>query len=490
MALLGRDTLVTSPLPDGSLLLETFRGKEALGTPYRFTLTLLSDDPNIPIDKILGQSLTVRLKLDTGDFRFFNGIVTYFAKLGLSTHHTRYAAVLNPKLTLFDYASDCRIFFEQDTPALASDVLSLRGFTDVESGSLKSDYRKREYCVQYRETDYNFIQRLFEEEGIYYFFKHENDKHTLVLADSATAHAKVSGYASVLCLLKQPKQAPEEEHFWSLSVAGSLYAGKFTVVRGYDYTKPRTKATLVEQKTSLEPQPGPHFEDYDNPGGLSEQPDAEAEAAVRVEGGHVANTLIKVEGNTLGLGTGDSVTLRRPLSVDDEFNPFWSEDDFKKEYLITSANYSISVNQYETGDVAATDEPFKGTYTLLDSQSQFRPRRMAIKPRIRRAADRGRRRSGGRRNLHGQIRTGEGAVRLGSAGQPRREGIVLGARCPGLGGQTVGRDAHPAHWTRGDGGVSRRRSGLAHHYRPGLQRRQHAALRPARQQDPERNQEP
>jgi type VI secretion system secreted protein VgrG len=382
MALLGRDTLVTSPLPDGSLLLETFRGKEALGTPYRFTLTLLSDDPNIPIDKILGQSLTVRLKLDTGDFRFFNGIVTYFAKLGLSTHHTRYAAVLNPKLTLFDYASDCRIFFEQDTPALASDVLSLRGFTDVESGSLKSDYRKREYCVQYRETDYNFIQRLFEEEGIYYFFKHENDKHTLVLADSATAHAKVSGYASVLCLLKQPKQAPEEEHFWSLSVAGSLYAGKFTVVRGYDYTKPRTKATLVEQKTSLEPQPGPHFEDYDNPGGLSEQPDAEAEAAVRVEGGHVANTLIKVEGNTLGLGTGDLVTLRRPLSVDDEFNPFWSEDDFKKEYLITSANYSISVNQYETGDVAATDEPFKGTYTLLDSQSQFRPRRMAIKPRI------------------------------------------------------------------------------------------------------------
>ena len=382
MALLGRDTLITGPLPDGALLLETFQGKETLGTPYRYDLTLLSEDHDIPVEKVLGQSLTVQLKLDTGDPRFFNGIVTYFAKLGVSMRHTRYVAVLNPKLTLFDCARDCRIFFQEKTPALAAEVLSLRGFTDVESGSLKGDYPKREYCVQYRETDFNFVQRLFEEEGIYYFFKHESGKHTLVLADSATAHAKVPGYETVLYLPKERKQAREEEHFWSLSVAGSLYAGKFTVVRGYDYTKARTSATLVEQKTSQAPQPGSDFEDYDYPGGLSEQPAAEAEAAVRVESSHVANTLIEVEGNTMGLGVGNLVTLKKPLSADDEFNPFWSQDDFKNEYLITSASYSISVNQYETGDVAASDEPFKATYTLLDSQSPFRPTRNATKPRI------------------------------------------------------------------------------------------------------------
>ena len=161
MALLGRDTLITGPLPDGALLLETFQGKETLGTPYRYDLTLLSEDHDIPVEKVLGQSLTVQLKLDTGDPRFFNGIVTYFAKLGVSMRHTRYVAVLNPKLTLFDCARDCRIFFQEKTPALAAEVLSLRGFTDVESGSLKGDYPKREYCVQYRETDFNFVQRLF-----------------------------------------------------------------------------------------------------------------------------------------------------------------------------------------------------------------------------------------------------------------------------------------------------------------------------------------
>ncbi len=382
MALLGRDTLVTGPLPDGTFLLETFHGKETLGTPYRYDLTLLSDDPNIPVDKVLGQSLTVHLKLDSGDTRFFNGIVTYFGKLGLSMHHTRYVAVLNPKLTLFNHASDCRIFFEENAPALASDVLSLRGFTDVESGALKGDYPTREYCVQYRETDFNFIQRLFEEEGIYYFFKHENDKHTLVLADSTTAHAKQPGYESVLYLPKERKQVREEEHFWSLSVAGSLYAGKFTVVRGYDYSKPRPSATLVEEKTSVAPQPGSEFEVYDYPGGLSEKSAAEAEAAVRVEGDHVTNTLIEVEGNTMGLGVGNLVTLKKALSSGDESNPFWSEDDFKNEYLITSATYTISINQYETGDVAPADEPFKATYTLLDSRSPFRPRRSTTKPRI------------------------------------------------------------------------------------------------------------
>ena len=380
MALLGRDTLITGPLPDGALLLETFQGRETLGAPYRYDLTILSEDHEIGVDKILGQSLTVHLKLDTGDTRYFNGIVTYFAKVGMAMRHTRYAVVLSPKLTLFDAARDCRIFFAQNAPTCATDVLAMRGFTDVQT-QLDGSYRTREYFVQYRETDFNFIQRLFEEDGIYYFFKHENDKHTMIVADSTTAHEKAPGYETVMYLPKERKQVREEEHLWELSVAGSLYAGKFTVVRGYDYTKPRPSATQVEVKTSPAPQPGTDFEDYDYPGGLSEKSEAEAEATVRLDGGNVANTLIEAEGNTMGLGVGNLVTLKRPPSTEDLI-PFWSDADFEKEYLVTSATYSISINQHETGDAAASDEPFKATYTLLDSQSPFRAPRNAIKPRI------------------------------------------------------------------------------------------------------------
>jgi type VI secretion system secreted protein VgrG len=380
MPLLGRDTLVTGPVAEGVLLLETFQGKESLGTPYRYDLTLLSHDSEIPVDKVLGQSLTVRIRLPSGD-RFFNGIVTYFAKTGYAMNHTRYAAVVNPKLALFDYTRDCRIFFKSKAPDLVKEVLGKRGFTDVEI-PLNGTYRTREYCVQYRETDLNFIQRLLEEEGIYYFFKHEDGKQTLVLADSATPHAAAPGYDSVLYLPKEHKMAIEEEHFWSLRVAGSLFPGNYTVLRGYDYEKRRAPHVQFGKKPSQAHQPGADFEDYDFPGGLSEENDANEEALVRMEADLAANTLIEVEGNTMGIGVGNLVTLRRPLSISDDFNPFWSSDDFKKQYLVTSATYSISINQFETGDVADSDEPFKATYTLLDSQTQFRPQRTATKPRI------------------------------------------------------------------------------------------------------------
>jgi type VI secretion system secreted protein VgrG len=106
MALLGRDTSVSGPLPKGTLLLETFRGNEVLSKPYRYTLTLLSSDGNIPVESVLGQPLTVSIKLDSGDFRYFHGIVTFFAKTGVSLHHTRYRATLNPTLTQFAYTRD------------------------------------------------------------------------------------------------------------------------------------------------------------------------------------------------------------------------------------------------------------------------------------------------------------------------------------------------------------------------------------------------
>jgi type VI secretion system secreted protein VgrG len=394
MPLLGQDTSVSGP--DVLFLLETFQGRESLGIPYRYDLTLLSDDPAIPIDKVLGQPLTVSIQILPGVYRYFSGIVTYFAKLGLSMHHVRYAVVLNPKLSLFDYTLNCRIFNDptnfdpdpeakapsQDAIQIVTQVLKDRDFTDVQDSTKKNHVNcDRRYCVQYRETDLNFVQRMLEDEGIYYFFKHDAQKHTMVLADSAAAHAKVTGYESILYLPKKRRQQREEEHFWSLTVAGSLYPGKYSVLQGYDYVKSRPKQPQIEDKLTVHKAPGPKFEEYDYPGGLQEKEQAAADAETRMQGNEVANTLIEVEGNTMGLGVGDLVKLHRPLD-DMEHHPFWSDADFNKDYLITSATYSISINQYETGNAGADDEPFRAKYTLLDSHKQFRPARTAPKPRI------------------------------------------------------------------------------------------------------------
>jgi type VI secretion system secreted protein VgrG len=385
MALLGRDTSVTGPFPKGVLLLETLLGTEALGRPYKFDLSLLSKEPDLDPNDVLGKPLAVGIQLGTGEERFFHGIATKFLKKGTTQLHTRYAAAIRPQLNLFNFTSECRIFNDpaQDALGIVKEVLAKRGLTDVESGSIVDHpFCARDFCVQYRESDLNFVQRLLEEEGIYYFFKHEEAKHTLVLADSITAHETAAGYESILYTPKDRKVAGAEEQFWDMKVRTSLYPGKHTVLCCYDPTKLRPKPPQFGEEPSAEPAPGAQFENYDNPGGLFVTKEAHQEALVRTQAARVAHTTIEVEGNTMGVGVGDLVSLRSGLASG-EFSPFWHEEDWEKQYLVVAAAYSLSVDQYETGDVAKNDEPFKAKYQLLDSHTQFRPQRTARKPQMR-----------------------------------------------------------------------------------------------------------
>jgi len=384
MALLGQDTSVTGPFPEGVLLLETLDGKEALGRPYEFHLTLLSQDPAIDPDLVLGKPLAVRIRLDSGKDRFFHGYVEDFYKSGTTHRHTRYAAVLRPTLSKFKHTSDCCVFNDpdQDVVSIVTEVLAFRHYTDVESGSIsKDELRAREYCVQYRESDLHFIQRLLEEEGIYYFFRHEAGREILVLANSINAHRTVDGYEGVTYWPKERHVVGGEEHFWGMTVRKALYPGRHSVLSGYDPTERRRKSPEIPEAPSVEHEPGSLFEHYDYPGGLYDPAEAAQEATVRTQLGCASNTLVEVEGNTMGLGVGDVVSLRPGETVGEIF-PFWDVTDFGKPHLVVGATYRLSINQYESGDVADSDEPFKARYWLLDSHIPFRPMRTAAKPRM------------------------------------------------------------------------------------------------------------
>ena len=384
MPLLGRDTSVTGPFPKGVLLLETLRGQEVLGRPYKFQLGFLSKEPGLAPDDVIGKPLAVGINLVTGDERHFHGIVTSFAKAGTTHLHTRYVAELRSMLSLFDHTLDCRIFNEpaQNALGIVTAVLAQRGLTDVESGAIRDHaYRKRDYCVQYRESDLRFVQRLLEEEGIYYFFKHEAAKHTLVFADSITGHEAVAGYESILYTPEERRVAGAEEHFWNMKVRKELYSGRHTVLSGYDPTTMRPRQQQFGRATSEDLVTAYPFEHYDYPGGLSVPEEAQQEADRRSQARRVIHTTIEVEGNTMGLGLGNLVSLR-PGPGSAESPPFWTEKDFGKQYLVTGASYSLSIDQLETGNVAGSDEPFKAKYQLQDSQVQFRPRQTTAKPHM------------------------------------------------------------------------------------------------------------
>ena len=383
MALLGRDISITGPFEKGVLLLETLQGTEELGKPYLFQLGLLSEEPDIDPDDVLGQPLAVGITLNTGETRFFHGIVCHFAKSGMTHNYTRYSARLRSMLSEFDDTCDCRVFNDssQDAVSIVTAVLAQRGLTSVESGSVENHaFRAREYCVQFRESDLHFVQRLLEEEGIYYFFRHEENKHTLVLTDSISGHDTVDGYEIVPYTPKERQVIGAEEHFWGLKVRRALYPGRHTVLSGYDPTEIRPKQLQFGRDTSEDLVTAYPFEHYDYPGGLFDPEEAQEEAALRTQIGCAAHTIIEVEGNTMGLGVGDLVTLRKGPETTGEISPFWEEDDFQKQYLIVGASYAITIDQYETGETAKADEPFKARYQLLDSHTQFHPQRKTIKP--------------------------------------------------------------------------------------------------------------
>jgi type VI secretion system secreted protein VgrG len=388
MALLGRDTTVNGPPPAGVLLLETLSGTEELGAPFAFQLGLLAEDPKIEPSTMLGQPLSVGLKLGTGKMRYFSGVVTTFAKTGTTRMHTRYAASLRPLLSQFGYTSDCRVFNDagQNAVTIVTSVLGAvpeKGGPELESGSIKEQVlRKREYCVQYQESDLQFVQRLLEEEGIYYFFRHASGKHVMVLAGATNAHRTVEGYETVLYTPKEQQAAGAEEHLWGMTVREELYPGQHTVLSGYDPTLLRAKQPQVGESRSDASAPGATFEQYDYPGGLFDPAEAANEANLRMEADRAERTIVEAEGNTLGLGVGDLVTLRPSLGGGEEVFPFWELDDFASKYLIVRATYSLSVDQYETGTVAGEDQPFRATYQLLDSHIPFRPRRTVQKPRM------------------------------------------------------------------------------------------------------------
>jgi type VI secretion system secreted protein VgrG len=187
----GEDPARKKKFSNEKLLLESFTGQEGISMPFHFDLVLRSVDPAVDFDKVVGQPATIRVLLPDNKFRFIDGIVSTFTQLEKTHDLTTYQATLVPKLWILTRNYDCRIFQNRTVPQIIKVILKENGviFVDDQLSTQGKDpdkplYPPREYCVQYNETDFDFISRLMEEEGIFYFFRHEETKHTLVLADN------------------------------------------------------------------------------------------------------------------------------------------------------------------------------------------------------------------------------------------------------------------------------------------------------------------
>lgn len=177
---------VTTPFGPDALLLDSFQGMEAVSQPFRFTLAMRASDSGLNPSTIVGAAITVKFAVPKGPVRYFNGIVSRFMHTGSNNAFASYSAEMVPTLWLLTLSRD-RVIYQNKT---AADIVKavLDEFGVIFEAKLTATYGSREYCVQYDETAFDFISRLMEEEGMFYFFTFKDGGHTMVLADASSAH--------------------------------------------------------------------------------------------------------------------------------------------------------------------------------------------------------------------------------------------------------------------------------------------------------------
>lgn len=357
---------ITVQLPVEGLLFWKLSGREAMSESFALTLTLLGTDARIDRSKLLGQPVTVTLPTQSLlTPRYINGKVTRVAVSAVELTGTRYAVyqlTVEPDLWPMKRDRNLRIFQGQTAPQIVKTLLGEHQ-VNVED-KLTGSYRVWDYCVQYQESSLDFISRLMELEGIAFHFRHEADKHTLVLTDAATQHLPFSGYEIIPYHQTPSGGSTDEEGISQWALEDSVTPGIYSL-DDYDFRKPNAWLFQAQQNPAS-PQPG-SIDVYDWPGRFVDHGHAEFYARIRQERWQVEHQQIQATATAAGIAPGHTFTLSNA--------PFFSDNG---EYLTTAASYHFEENRYASGEgetIHRTD------FTVIPSSVAYRPAQTTAWPR-------------------------------------------------------------------------------------------------------------
>ncbi|MGH9345449.1 MAG: type VI secretion system Vgr family protein, partial [Terriglobia bacterium] len=365
---------IDTPLGEDILLLQGFSGSEALSRLFCFDLMLLSENPAITFSDIVGQRVTITIRTaGEGEPRYINGFFSRFAQAGSDPRFSYYYAQVVPWLWFLTRIADCRIFQNLSVPDIIQKVFQSRGFTDF-SNQLQGNFPTRDYCVQYRETDFNFVSRLMEEYGIHYFFEHEEHKHTLVMANSSSAHSACRGQSIVSWYESAGEGGlPENEDvITTWRIEQELRSGKYAV-NDYNFETPGTN--LLSSTESTTTVAGNHrYEIYDYPGKYDTTSQGNDLAGYRMEEEESAIT------TATGAGTCRTFVPGYQFTLADHYR-----GDMNKPYLLTEVRHTASVgDSYTSGQSNGTPSvpAYGNEFNCIPADANFRPARVTACPRV------------------------------------------------------------------------------------------------------------
>ncbi len=359
-----RHAAIDTPLGPDKLLLKSMSGREELGRLFEYHLVLLDPSQDIDPDKLVGMNVTIRLQLENQKTRYFNGYIASLSFLGYEENAGVYHATMVPWMWLLSRTSDCRAFQEKTVKQILEEVFKDFGFQDYEF-KLTGSYKPKVFCVQYNETALNFVSRLMEHEGIYYWWKHENGKHTMVIIDDMAKHEEHPERQKIEW---RPRTGVLEDGFlYDLRLQKTVSTGAFAT-NDYNFKKPKQdlRSKLAQEKKHA----AAKFEHFEFPGIFRENEDGKNLAKIRLQEAQAGHESI------------DAMVTARAMSCGYKFQLTRAErKDQERKYLITSTTLTISVDAYGTG--SGSGDKFECHISCIPDSSVFRPARMSPKPLIR-----------------------------------------------------------------------------------------------------------
>ena len=359
---------IDTPLGEDFLLLTGFNGEEGISRIFSFELSMVSENHSIPFDAIIGKSVTVAITLADGKKRFFNGIISSFSQGrgggegGADAWFTYYRATMVPWFWVLTKTSDSRIFQNLSVTQIVEKVFKDQGFSDYRI-DLQGSYEKREFCVQYRETDYNFVSRLLEEEGIFYYFEHQKGKHTMVLADSPSTHKHCPGQKMVSCELSA-QGVRDNDAITAMEMTQQICASRYTL-NDFNFKVPNINLKMEVQgnaKATLGKR-----EIYDYPGNFDNKSAGDRMAKIRIEEEEAQFIRIFGTSDCRSFATGFRFTLKDHSRAD--LN--------NKDYVLVSVMHKATEGYGDdSGGI------YENSFECLPYSVPYRPRRVTPKPLI------------------------------------------------------------------------------------------------------------
>jgi type VI secretion system secreted protein VgrG len=356
---------IETPLGKDVLLLHGFTGHEAISRLFGFHVDLLSANNSIVFTDIVGKQVTIKVSLAGGNERFFNGYVSRFAQSGSDARFTHYQMEVVPWLWFLTRSADCRIFQNMTIPDIIQQVFKDRGFTDFKN-CLTGNYEPREYCVQYRETDFNFVSRLMEQYGIFYFFEHTDNEHTLVLGDSPTAHQSCP-HQETAQYNASVGDIDVDDIVTGWHMEQELRTGKYSLT-DYNFETPST-SLLSSDPTVFSVDGNGKYEIYDYPGDYLTKSQGDATTKLRMQEEETPHLVISGSSSCRAFTSGYKFTLQ------DHYRK-----DMNTEYILTEVQHVASAGGNYTIDDAAPGEQYSNHFTCIPATIPFRPPRITPRP--------------------------------------------------------------------------------------------------------------